>query len=466
MITAEKEKKRTGYKLGLAILTAVVCLMFVPANVKAEGIDFNAKIMELKTKFPQGMYWNHVGSAVDNPDGYTTQPCTLHNDPNVSHTYGTNGCTCNHFVCSGHLMAAQCMGYANKLGYDVFGDTTWTVYNNPNSVQIAGIQVGDIVRLNGSHSVFVIARTGNDIMVGEANYPNGCQINWGRIINLAQVTVSSYEHANNYTAIIGSGVVQPDASTEATTGEATTEQATTEVPTSFTGWKQTSDRQHYQYFKEGKLLKKQWLTLKKKKYYLDKKGYRVTGLYKIGKKTYYFNKNGVLQKQMWVTEGNETYYVDSSGVVLKKQWLYYKNTLVYVTGDGSMAKNELVKINGKTYYFNVKGKRSKGFKKVNGKYYYCNSSGIIQKKQWVKKGGKTYYVQKSGVRAQSKLIKIGQYHYYFNEKGQLVKKKYFTYKGQNYWADKDGRCKVAKDESEDESEDVPDDEPKDKDIKY
>lgn len=464
MITVKREKKRTGCRLGAVILTVVVCLILVPANVKAEGIDFNAKVVELQAKFPHGMYWNHVGSTVDNPDGYTNQPCELHKDSNVDHVYGTNGCTCNHFAGGGHLLATQCMGFANKLGYDVFGDTTWTVCNSPDSVQLANIQIGDIVRIDGYHSVFVIARTGNDIMVGEANYPNGCQINWGRIINLTQVTVTYYEHANNYAAVIGSEAVPPQGSTEVSTEEPATEAVTEEVPTSFTGWKHTQDKQHYQYYKDGKLQKKQWLTLNKKKYYLDKKGYRATGLYKINKETYYFNKNGVLQKKKWITVDNETYYVGNSGFVLKKQWLYYKNTLVYVTGDGTMAKNELVKINGKTYCFNAKGKRSKGFKKINGKYYYSNSAGIIQKKQWIKKSGQTYYVQKSGVRAQSKLIKIGQYHYYFNEKGQLVKKKYFTYKGQNYWADKNGRCMVAKNESDDESEDVPDDEPKD--IKY
>ena len=459
MITEKREKKKTGYRLELAILAVFVCLMFVPISVQAEGIDFNAKIMELKTKFPQGMYWNHVGSEVDNPDGYTTQPCTLHNDPNVSHIYGTNGCTCNHFAGGGHVSATQCMGFANKLGYDVFGDTTWTVYNNPDS--IANIQIGDIVRIDGYHSVFVIAKTGNDIMVGEANYPNGCQINWGRIINLTQVTVTYYEHANNYAAVIGSEVVPPEsteAPTEEPTTEATTEAVTEEVPTSFTGWQLTQDKQHYQYFENGKLQKKKWLTLNKKKYYLDKNGYRATGLFKINKETYYFNKNGVLQKKKWVTVDNETYYVGSAGFVLKKQWLYNKSTLVYVTADGTMAKNELVKINGKTYCFNAKGKRSKGFKKINGKYYYSNSAGVIQKKQWINKSGKTYYVQKSGVRVQSKLIKIGNYRYYFNEKGQLVKKKYFTYNETNYWADKDGHCEEVETEVEDESEDESEDE--------
>lgn len=461
MITGKKDKRRIGYGLGLCIMMMAISLMLIPANVQAAGIDFNAKVMELKTKFPQGKYWNHVGSTADNSDGYTNSPCTLHKTSGVDHVYGKGGCTCNHFAGGGHLLATQCMGFANKLGYDVFGDTTWTVYNNPSSAQVANIQIGDIVRVNNSHSVFVIARTGNNIMVGEANYPGStCQINWGRIINLTQVTVSYYEHADNYASVMDSAAVTPggddgtaeNAATEEATTEKITEAPTTEKKEPFTGWKKTSDGKHYQYFKSDKLQKKKWLIIKKKKYYVDKKGYRVTGLYKIDNKNYYFNKSGVLQKKKWVTVDDDIYYVGNDGYVLKKQWLYYKGTLVYVTDDGPMAKNELVKINGKTYYFNSKGKRSKGFKKVKGKYYYCDSKGIIQKKKWVTKSGKQYYLQKSGVRVQSKLVTIGKYKYYFNSKGQLVINKKFTYKKKIYKADKKGHCKFVCNEKITESD--------------
>lgn len=425
-----------GFRIAMGFVLLAVCML--PLKARAEEIDFATRIAQLQAKFPQEKYWNHVGMAADNSDGYTDNPCTEHKTAGVYHIYGTGGCTCNHFAGGGHLLATQCMGFANKLGYEVFGDTTWTTYNNPDP---AAIRVGDIVRIGGSHSVFVIARTGNNIMVGEANYPDCCQISWNRIINLAQVTVTYYEHAKNYDTVIGSSPAVPGTTEEPATEISTTEQAVVEQVGSFTGWKKTADNKHYQYYKKGKLQKKKWLTIKKKKYYVDKKGYRLTGLHKVGAQTYYFNSKGVMQKKKWVTVDGDTYYVDSLGRVLKKQWLYYKNTKVYVTGNGSIAKNELVKIGGKTYYFNSKGKRSKGFKKVKGKYYYCDRSGIIQKKKWITKGGKKYYLQKSGVRAQSKLIKIGKYRYYFNSKGQMQKNKKFTYQNKNYKADKKGHCK-------------------------
>lgn len=446
----------------VAMLSVCDCVI-----AEAATIDFKAKVTELQTKFPHEKYWNHVGMITDNPDGYTDVACSLHKTSGVDHVYGTGGCTCNHFAGGGHVSATQCMGFANKLAYDVFGDTTWTQISSPTTAQIADIRIGDIVRLDyNSHSVFVIARTGNNIMVGEANYPNGCRINWGRIIDLSTANVTYYERAANYATVIGdqtSDVTEGgDATTESTEdsggatttenpgGEATTEadtetttEATTEVATDYTGWKKTADGEHYQYYKAGKLQKKKWLTIKKKKYYVDKDGYRVTGFYDIKQQTYYFNSKGVMQKNKWFTKTGETYHVNTDGLVLKSQWLYYKGKLVYVTKDGSIAKSEIVKIGSKQYYFNSNGKRSKGFKKYKGKYYYSNSSGVIQKKKWITQGGKKYYLQKSGVRAQSKLLKVGKYRYYFDSKGRMVKNKKVTYKGKIYKANKKGRCKFV-----------------------
>lgn len=439
-------KQRVSYMFKVAVTFAFFMMISVfsiakPMTANAAGIDFNAKIGELQAKFPNGTYWNHVGMNTDNSDGYTYSPCVLHKTDGVDHVYGTNGCTCNHFVNANHGgQTTQCMGFAYKLGYDVFGDTTWTVVNNPTAAQIADIRVGDIVRLSIGHSVFVISRVGDTITVGEANYPNSCIISWGRAVTLSTTTVSYYERANNYDAII-SGTETPVVNPAPE--QPTSEQSSAETPvdTTFTGWKQAADGIHFVYYKAGALQKSKWLTLDKNKYYVDANGYRATGFATISKVKYYFNDNGVLQKKKWLTVDGNYYYVNENGYVLLSQWLYKGNTLVYVKADGAVAKKELYKIGSKTYYFNSTGKRSKGFKKVDGKYYYCNSSGVIQKKKWITKGGKKYYLQKNGVRVQSKLIKIGKYKYYFNDSGQLVKNKKITYGTTIYKADKLGHCK-------------------------
>lgn len=461
------------WKAVVVVALIVVCSPMLALESVASEAEVIAKIEKLQVKFPQGKYWNHVGSSSENVNGWTESPCTCHGVMGVDHIYGTGGCVCNHFVNANHGgQSAQCMGFANKLGYDVFGNTTWTKVANKDGTalqasQYAGLMIGDIVRISDSHSVFVIAKSGNVVTVGEANYSGKCQISWTRTINLESVTVTYYEHADNYTGVLGTELTEvgtgclngtasgdnAESSTENTTTETPTTEATEDV--SFTGWKLAADGENYQYFKSGKLQKKTWLTVKKKKYYVDSDGYRVTGFYDVKGQTYYFNDDGVMQKNKWFTIDGNTYHANTSGIVLKSQWLWYKNTLVYVTKDGSIAKNEIVKIGSKKYYFNSKGKRSKGFKKYKGKYYYCNSSGIIQKKKWITKGGKKYYLQKSGVRAQSKLMKIGKYKYYFNGKGQMVKNKQIIYDGEIYKADKKGHCKYIGDYVElSESEDA------------
>lgn len=374
-------------------------MMFLHIPGRAATVDFNARMTELQNKFPNGKYWNHVGISGDNSDGYTSSPCTLHKASNVSHVYGTNGCTCNHFACKGHLSAAQCMGFANKLGYDVFGDTTWTLHTNSGKAY-QEIKVGDIVRIGGSHSVFIIAKNGNVVTVGEANYKPNCEISWGRTIDLTTEIITNYERADNYATVLGTAPSNATVITALNT-PGTAEQVTTLQTTSFTGFRKAKDGIHQYYYIDGKMVKKKWFTVNGKDYYANEKG-----------------------------------------LILLSQWLYKGNTLVYVKSDGAVAKKELVKIGKNTYFFKSNGKRSSGWKKYKGKYYYCNKKGIVQKKKWIKKGKNRYYVDKKGIRVQGKTFRITGKMYYFGSNGKMVKNKKVTYNGTIYKANKLGQCKI------------------------
>ena len=402
------------WKICLAAAGILFGVMFLNIPGRAATVDFNARMTELQNKFPNEKYWNHVGMSVDNSEGYTSSPCDakLHKIKDGRHTNGTNGCTCNHFACKGHLSAAQCMGFANKLGYDVFGDTTWTLHTNSGKAY-QEIKVGDIVRISGSHSVFIIAKNGNVVTVGEANYKPNCEISWGRTIDLTTVTITNYERADNYATVLGTApsnaTVITVPNTPSTTEQVTTEQTTTEQPTtekstettSSTGFRKAKDGIHQYYYINGKMVKKKWFTVKGKDYYANEKG-----------------------------------------LILLSQWLYKGNTLVYVKSDGAVAKKELVKIGKNTYFFKSNGKRSSGWKKYKGKYYYCNKKGIVQKKKWIKKGKNRYYVDKKGIRVQGKTFRITGKMYYFGSNGKMVKNKKVTYNGTIYKANKLGQCKI------------------------
>ena len=58
------------------------------------------------------------------------------------------------------------------------------------------------------------------------------------------------------------------------------------------GWYQNSKGKYFYRNSNGSIAKNKWISTKGKKYYVDGKGYRVTGFRTIKKKKYYFNKKG------------------------------------------------------------------------------------------------------------------------------------------------------------------------------
>lgn len=132
--------------------------------------DFEAKIAALRIKFPQGKYWNHTAGASFSADGYTSTPCSHH----VGECLYNGSCGCNSFD-----LAIQCMGYAFKLGYDLYGISPrkWTAVSSYDDMQ-----PGDYLRYNG-HSMIVLTKTSAGITVAECNYDGKCGIFWDRFIS-------------------------------------------------------------------------------------------------------------------------------------------------------------------------------------------------------------------------------------------------------------------------------------------
>ena len=178
-------------------------------SVAAGGVV--TRINALRSKFPHNMFWNHYANnnhnhngfagsctsgSCNNPNGYTSSPCSTHNG-----LVGVGGIDCNNFD-----GAVQCMGFAYKLFYDVFG-----VYasQTTNRYDFDNIVVGDYVRINGdTHSALVIGRNGSTLTVAECNLDGSgpaynCKIRWDKTYPLSSVTY--FKHASNYDAINGLG---------------------------------------------------------------------------------------------------------------------------------------------------------------------------------------------------------------------------------------------------------------------
>lgn len=143
----------------------------------AHAATSSSKLTTLVKKFPNGKYWNHVGSKKNNPDGYTSKPCTHHRTTGCYWKAGY--CECNSFD-----NAIQCMGYAYKTAYDLLGisprNERWKMVTK---LKASDLCVGDIIRYHEyssvGHSVTVVGVKGNTVAYTGANWGGDCQIKWG-----------------------------------------------------------------------------------------------------------------------------------------------------------------------------------------------------------------------------------------------------------------------------------------------
>ncbi|MBR0485170.1 MAG: CHAP domain-containing protein [Oscillospiraceae bacterium] len=198
--------------LGLAL--SGLMLFSVPLYVPAEKImpdlmitanAANLSLAELQNKFPDGKYWNHAGNpgssnSVNNQDGYTSTPCSKHG------VVGTSKQTCNGFCPSGTQLSWQCMGFAEKLGYDSTGYNPrnnangWQTYTNSSALD--NLKAGDIVRYkNDGHSIFVTAVDGDTVTYADCNSDGHCIIRWNKTISKATLR-STFTHLRSSPGIV------------------------------------------------------------------------------------------------------------------------------------------------------------------------------------------------------------------------------------------------------------------------
>ena len=185
------------------LLVGIVAIMMLP-TMPLESYAANTTLEALQQKFPCGKYWNS-----GNPDTYTSVACKHHN-PNASkaccsHTgcnaKDTNGhcgycCVYGDCGCTSFGNAIQCCGFAKKLAYDYYG----SYFTNWSTTSISNVKPGDVIYYNKYHYVWVTARNGNILTIGECNYSGPCQITWGRSLNITKIsptTVYSAPYALN-----------------------------------------------------------------------------------------------------------------------------------------------------------------------------------------------------------------------------------------------------------------------------
>lgn len=169
-----KEKEHFLTRLIAALLALVLFAGWIPIT-PASAVSHGLTLDEMMAKFPDGKYWNG-----GNADGWTEKPCTHHGSCG-----GYSGsCGCNSFM----GQSIQCMGFAEKLGYDATGFNPrvnangW--YTNYNLSALNTLKPGDIVRIDSAsgigHSIYITAVDGDAVTYGDCNSKNrSCNIRWG-----------------------------------------------------------------------------------------------------------------------------------------------------------------------------------------------------------------------------------------------------------------------------------------------
>lgn len=184
----------------------------------------------------------------------------------------------------------------------------------------------------------------------------------------------------------------------------------------YSGWIKYDSKWHY-FNAEGVRVKK-WLKWKGHTYYLDPKdgAAKSIGMKQIGNYWYYFNKRGRMQTG-WVTVNGKKYYMNTKGVRI----------------------SGLARIGGKTYFFGKKyGVMRTGWTKTGGKRYYMSKTSGAAVTGWMTLSGARYYFNSSGVM-QKGLISVAGKQYYLTSEGKLVTgKKNYKINGVAYNIDSNG----------------------------
>lgn len=164
-------------------------------------------------------------------------------------------------------------------------------------------------------------------------------------------------------------------------------------------WIKNKKGYRFRYTDSGKYAKNTWLAVGNKIYFVNKKGFRVTGFKKYKKSAYYLDRKGRL-----------------------------------VTGWQA--------IEGERYYFSKEtGAMSTGWNKIGKKQYYFSEQGVMQKNLWIG----DQFVGRKGCLQKAKRIFVGDSRTVGLQEAVKSSDLYIAKWGQGYeWFVRTGRTKLEK----------------------
>ena len=346
-------------KRNLLILSVVFAMMTAfPAMAEGNTYHseaFDARISDMKARFPEGKYWQHMG--VNDPDSVLDSPvCTksYHTDAEMA----SGSCGCNSFSSS-----IQCNGFAKYMGWLVFGTdvyTQWTEYENRNRDAGENISIGDYVRLPG-HSLFIIDITGDTFTSYSCWGSQGSKIAVETYTKQELNTQTDiYRHANNYEEILGSSEPVVSGDYEA-------------------GW--NFDLEFWRYWCGDHFARNEFVDLgRDRKYYFKDDTSLVWGTwYEADGKWYHAAEDGHADLGWQHLDGEWYYFNDPSGEMKRNSWQKYGNNKYYLSNTGARYRNTTRSIDGKTYQFDDDGVASEARQKKSSTISGETKPGILNK---------------------------------------------------------------------------------------
>lgn len=132
------------------------------------------------------------------------------------------------------------------------------------------------------------------------------------------------------------------------------------------------------YFDVDGILASGWQEIEDQKYYFNSDGTAYSGWLETDGNQYYFDPDGRMHTG-WVQDQGCYYYLDADGILLKRQWLFLEDKTYYlgIKGDALTGWQNLT---GYTYYFKQDGEMSVGWQEIDGKeYYFYPENGTMAK---------------------------------------------------------------------------------------
>ena len=105
------------------------------------------------------------------------------------------------------------------------------------------------------------------------------------------------------------------------------------------------------------------------------------------------------------------------------KWVKTEKGYSYEYDNGTIAEQGWLKVGKDTYYIQKDGTRKTGWLKTSTSKYYLGKDGKMYKNRWLTlKNGTKYYLQSNGKAAINCTIKISDKSYKFDESGKLIVK--------------------------------------------